>query len=166
MPLMGIREYGRHRGVSHVAVLKAVRAGRIGRNRDGRIDSDAADRDWARNTHPAPRAPRAVPVVVADYAGFARARTVRAHFEALLARLEYERRAAELLDADEVKVVSYRVGQAFREHMLRVPDEVISRLRDHIGRHAAAPDEGTVHAILIGEIRTALLAFCEQMESG
>jgi phage terminase Nu1 subunit (DNA packaging protein) len=163
---MGIREYGRHRGVSHVAVLKAVRAGRIRRNRAGLIDSDAADRDWARNTHPAPRAPRAVPVIVADYGGFARARTVRAHFEALLAKLEYERRSAELLDADEVQVASYRVGQAFREHMLRIPDAVIRRLREDIGRHAAAPDEGMVHAILIAEIRTALLAFCEQMESG
>jgi phage terminase Nu1 subunit (DNA packaging protein) len=104
--------------------------------------------------------------VVADYAGFARARTVRAHFEALLAKLKYERRAAELLDADEVKVVSYRVGQVFREHMLRIPDSVISRLREYLGQHAAAPDERAVHAILIAEIRTALFAFCEQMQSG
>jgi hypothetical protein len=59
MALMGVREYGRNRGVSHVAVLKAVRTGRIRQTQDGLIDSDEADRDWAHNTHPAPRAPYA-----------------------------------------------------------------------------------------------------------
>ena len=49
--LMGIREYGRHRNVSHVAVLKALRSGRIQQTADGLIDSDQADRDWqAANT--------------------------------------------------------------------------------------------------------------------
>jgi len=47
MPLMGIRAYGRHRNVSHVAVLKALRTGRIRQNAEGLIDSDQADRDWA-----------------------------------------------------------------------------------------------------------------------
>jgi hypothetical protein len=51
---MGIREYGRHRNVSHVAVLKALRTGRINSAPDGLIDSDQADRDWAANMHPAP----------------------------------------------------------------------------------------------------------------
>lgn len=53
MALMGVREYGRHRGVSHVAVIKAIEAGRItatGSGRDRKIDSDQADRDWVTNT--------------------------------------------------------------------------------------------------------------------
>ena len=58
MPLLSIRAYGRHRGVSHVAVLRAIRSGRIHRNPDGLIDADRAERDWAANTHPCPRAPR------------------------------------------------------------------------------------------------------------
>jgi len=37
-------------------VLKALRSGRINQNADGLIDTEQADRDWAANTHPAPRA--------------------------------------------------------------------------------------------------------------
>jgi hypothetical protein len=48
--LMGVREYARHRGVSHVAVIKAVRTGRIVTNDDGKIESAQADRDWVANT--------------------------------------------------------------------------------------------------------------------
>ena len=86
MPLMGIREYGRYRHVSQVAVLKARRTGRIRQSRDVLIDSQQADRDWSTNTHPAPRTPRAVPLAVTDDFGFARARTVREHYAALIAK--------------------------------------------------------------------------------
>ncbi len=94
MPLLSIRAYGRHRGVSHPAVLKAIKAGRIHQNAEGLIDSDQADRDWAANTHPVPRAPHAVPLAVPADPGFARARLVRLHYEALSARHEYETRAS------------------------------------------------------------------------
>lgn len=56
MPLMGIRAYAAHRQCSHVAVLKAIKAGRIkavGEGRDKKIDSDQADRDWTTHTDPA-----------------------------------------------------------------------------------------------------------------
>jgi hypothetical protein len=159
MSLMGIREYGRHRNVSHVAVLKAVRAGRIRQNADGLIDSDRADRDWATNTHPAPRAPRALSVAVTDDAGFSRARGVREHFEALLAKLEYKKRSSDLLNADEVKIASHRTEQAFRKHMLSVPDAFVSWLKHHIREYGAAPTEHEVHVTLMTEIRAALERF-------
>lgn len=44
------REYARHRGVSHVAVGKAVKTGRISLGSDGKIDFARADAAWARNT--------------------------------------------------------------------------------------------------------------------
>jgi hypothetical protein len=56
MPLMGIRAYAAHRQCSHVAVLKAIKAGRIhavGEGRDKKIDSEQADRDWIARTDPA-----------------------------------------------------------------------------------------------------------------
>jgi hypothetical protein len=166
MALMGIREYGRHRGVSHVAVLKALRTGRIRQGSDGLIDADAADRDWARNTHPAPRAPRAMPMVSTGDAGYARARAIRAHFEALSLKHEYERRSAELLNANEVKIASYRIGQVFREHMHRFPDGVVGRLLAHVREHGAAPGERAVHAIVASEVRAALQAFADEMTAG
>lgn len=44
------REYAKHRGVSHVAVGKAVKTGRITLDSDGKIDFARADAAWARNT--------------------------------------------------------------------------------------------------------------------
>jgi hypothetical protein len=56
--LAGVREYARHRGVSHTAVRKAIWTGRIaaavvkGADGNGKtsIDVDAADRLWPQNT--------------------------------------------------------------------------------------------------------------------
>lgn len=47
---MGYREYARHRGVTLGAVQKAIKAGRIALNGNGKIDSDVADRAWSDNT--------------------------------------------------------------------------------------------------------------------
>lgn len=50
---ISIREYARHRGVSHTAVIKAIDDKRITPLPDGSIDSEAADKQWADNTNPA-----------------------------------------------------------------------------------------------------------------
>jgi hypothetical protein len=47
---LSIRAYARHRGVSHVAVKKAIDTGRITPLPDGTIDPVAADAQWAANT--------------------------------------------------------------------------------------------------------------------
>jgi len=154
MPLMGIREYGRHRGVSHVAVLKAIRTDRIRQRPDGLIDSEGADRDWDSNTHPAPRAPNVVPNSAGPAAGFAKARTVRAHYEALLAKLDFEQRSGELVSADEVKVAAFRLARTFKEHMLRIPDRVAAQV-------AAEGDERRAHMLLDSAIRAALSEFAD-----
>ena len=52
---LSIRAYARHRGVSHVAVKKAIDTGRISQLPDGTIDPAAADAQWAANTAPTRR---------------------------------------------------------------------------------------------------------------
>jgi len=47
------RAYARHRGVTHRAVQKAIKAGRITTNSDGTIDAARADAQWTANTDPA-----------------------------------------------------------------------------------------------------------------
>lgn len=60
---MGVREYARHRGVSHSAVEKALKSGRIKKETDGTINPSMADAAWERNTNPAQqRKPDPVPV--------------------------------------------------------------------------------------------------------
>jgi hypothetical protein len=52
---LSIRAYARHRGVSHVAVKKAIDTGRINQLPDGTIDPVVADAQWAANTTPTRR---------------------------------------------------------------------------------------------------------------
>lgn len=61
---LSIRAYARHRGVSHVAVKKAIDTGRISQESDGTIDPARADREWEQNTA-SPRKPLAAPKIVA-----------------------------------------------------------------------------------------------------
>jgi len=49
---LSIRAYAKVRGVSHVAVLKAIKAGRIPIEPDGAIDLGKADAAWERSTDP------------------------------------------------------------------------------------------------------------------
>ena len=59
---LSIRAYARHRGVSHVAVLRAIKTGRVPAEPDGTIDAAKADAAWARSTDPAKaRKPKAKP---------------------------------------------------------------------------------------------------------
>ena len=61
---LSIRAYARHRGVSHVAVKKAIDTGRIRPLPDGTIDPVAADAQWAANTTPKGRSVAATEPVV------------------------------------------------------------------------------------------------------
>lgn len=61
---LSIRAYARHRGISHVSVLKAVRAGRISQEADGTIDPAKADAAWDAQTNPA-RRPAPEPAAIA-----------------------------------------------------------------------------------------------------
>src|SRR5271168_472174 len=65
MEPMSLRAYARHRGVSLRAVQKALASGRIAAREDGRLDAEAADTNWARNTAPRPR-PASTPTTKAS----------------------------------------------------------------------------------------------------
>ena len=59
---MNVSEYAKHRGVSHVAVLKAINTGRIKREKDGSINHEQADKSWNANTDQAQQRTRPKPV--------------------------------------------------------------------------------------------------------
>ena len=56
---ISLREYARRRGVRHVAVMKAIKVGRITPEPDGSLDPVKADAQWDDQTDPArqPEAP-------------------------------------------------------------------------------------------------------------
>ncbi len=101
MPLLSLRAYAKHRGVSLAAVQKAIHSGRITPTSDGLIDSDRADAEWNAKTRPgqrrtrpvaaAPREPAEAPASGLDYF---RARAIRESYLARLAKIEFEERAS------------------------------------------------------------------------
>ena len=52
---ISLREYARRRGVSHVAVMKAIKVGRITPEPDGSLDPVKVDAQWDDQTDPARR---------------------------------------------------------------------------------------------------------------
>jgi len=170
MPVVSLRAYAKHRGVTLKAVQKAIQSGRIRTTSDGKIDVDRADADWVRNTgprqasiassSPAPRraqtpaeSPRPEPAAAGPL-DYARARAVRENYLARLAKIEFEERSGKLVSRDEVQVAAFNKFRTFRDGMLNIPDRVAAVL-------AAESDPVRVHEILATEIRKALLEFAD-----
>ena len=153
MPLVSIRQYAKHRGVSHTAVEKAVKQGRI-KLTDGKLDVEAADRDWSRNSSPvnAPK-PRSRTANGGDGPAsgptYAQSRAVRELYLARLSKIEFEERAAKLVSRDEVTVAAFTKARTVRDNLLNIPDRLAAML-------AAEVDPTEVYQILSDEIRKAL----------
>jgi hypothetical protein len=161
MPVLSLRAYAKHRGVSLTAVQKAIHSGRISTTADGKIDSDRADTEWKAKTRPgqrrAPRATQAAPLpdpirtepVGAGGLDYFRARAIRENYLARLAKIEFEEKTAKLVSRDEVQVAAFTKARTVRDNLLNIPDRLAATL-------AAEPDADKVHQTLTGEIRKAL----------
>jgi hypothetical protein len=160
MAIMSLRQYAKHRGVALSAVQKAIKSQRIATLPDGRIDSDAADAGWKRNTRtyvpavtrrPEPEEDEVSPFGASQYT---KARAVREHYQARLAKIEYEERTGKLVSKDEVQVAAFNKFRQFRDHMLNIPDRVAAMV-------AAESDAAKCYEILAVEIRRSLNEFSD-----
>ena len=159
MPV-SIRKYAQHRNVSHTAVQKAIRQGRIRLTPEGQIDIEQADRDWYRNTTPSPERTPGRPRVLAERpAGpsFAQSRAVRELYMARLAKLDYEVRCGKLLDAREVENTVATIVRIARDRLLALPYRIAETV-------AAETNPAEVHSILNREIRAALTELSMQLK--
>ena len=160
MAIMSLRGYARHRGVALSAVQKAIQSNRISTLPDGRVDSEIADAEWARNTAPRPDnkasqadAPRSTTEPALKLDGgleYARARAVRENYMARLAKIEFEERSGKLVSRDEVEIAAFNRFRTFRDGMLNIPDRLAAVL-------AAETDPARVFELLSTEIRKALM---------
>lgn len=151
--------YARHRGVSHVAVLKAIKAGRIAWEPDGTIDPIKADAAWAENTNHAQQRnnvrqskPHVRPTESGPVNGgpsFAQSRAIREAYNARLAKLEYEERSQILVRTDTVKVAWFNVLRVLRDRTLNLADRLAPIL-------AAETDAKIVREKLDSELRQIL----------
>ncbi len=156
MPLLSLRAYAKHRGVSLAAVEKAIQSGRITPTADGLIDSDRADAEWSAKTRPGQRRPKAAaavpresPEAASSGLDYFRARAIRESYLARLAKIEFEERTAKLVSRDEVQVAAFTNGRTVRDNLLNIPDRLAATL-------AAETDVDRVHDLLSVEIRRAL----------
>jgi hypothetical protein len=158
MAVLSQRAYAKHRGVALSAVQKAISTGRISTMSDGRIDSGVADGEWAANTKARPPAVRRQQGEddsdAFGAAQYSKARAVREHYQARLAKIEYEERVGSLVSKDEVQVAAFNTHRVIRDAMLNIPDRVAAML-------AAETDEAKCYEILATEIRKALNEFAD-----
>lgn len=125
MPLMSLRGYAAHRGVSLSTVQLAIKSGRIKRDRNGKIDSEKADATWDARTKGRER----------DAIGerLQQARVARETLNAKLAELDYRKRAGELVEVNEVRKVAFARGRALRDLISAIPERlgpVVAGLND------------------------------------
>jgi phage terminase Nu1 subunit (DNA packaging protein) len=177
---MSLADYARHRGVSTAAVTYAIRDGRISVtevNGKRMIESDRADLEWNENTvhekkrHTpegatakiiAPKTKRAPPPPPEPDSAettetYAKSRAQKEHYQAKLAKLDYEKRAGTLVDAHEVQLEAYKIARAVRDALLSIPDRVASEL-------AAETNAFKLHARLTDELRKTLVSLKEILD--
>jgi hypothetical protein len=170
---LSVRAYAQHRGVSHTAVAKAIKAGRISVEPDGTIDPAKADAQWARNTLPSqslnigakkPAAkvetpPVSTPVSTppletrAAAPDYQTSRAIREAYAARLAKLEFEERTGKLINADEVKVKYFNLARLLRDRIQQIPRKVAPQI---VAAVVAQPDQRVVEDLLMEAIREAL----------
>jgi phage terminase Nu1 subunit (DNA packaging protein) len=144
--LVSMREYARRRGVTTEAVSKAVKTGRISLV-GKKVDVAAADRDWSANTQPgqmaakktrkAPSkatrrtqtAPEAQPAAGdSTVNNYATARARREDYLARMAQTDFEERAGQLVNANEIKAEWIKLITEAKTRLLSVPIKCKSRI--------------------------------------
>ena len=141
-------DYARYRGISRQAVYKAIAEGRI-QLVEGRINRLEADREWADSTAPPVPPSGGGPVQPGTPATYNQVRTLQQFYRAQLAKLDYEERAARLVDAEKVKQAAFEQGRRTKEKILAVPARVAPAL-------AAAKTRAECARIVADELRRVL----------
>ena len=174
---LSIRAYAQHRGVSHTAVAKAIKAGRISKEPDGTIDPAKADTQWERNTLPSQSLDTgaiklaqkvATPAVSTQVSSrevqasletrtaapdYQTSRAIREAYAARLAKLEFEERTGKLLNADEVKVKHFNLARLLRDRIQQIPRKVAPQI---VAAVVVQPDQRLVEDLMMEAIREAL----------
>ena len=157
---LSIRAYAKDRGVSHVAVLKATKSGRISLEADGTIDPVKADAAWQRSTDPARSKKKAEvpkqglkPVAEAAVGSvrdtlkeqglpaggsvtFVQARTAHEIAKAHLARLRLQRMKGELIDRARTTAMVFRLARQERDTWINWPARVAALMASELGVEA------------------------------
>ena len=153
---LSIRAYARQRGVSHVAVLRAIKQGRVILEPDGTVDAAKADASWERSSDPGRRKPVAEklrPVAEAAVGSvretlkeqglpaggnvtFVQARTAHEIAKAHLTRLRLQRMKGELVDRARATALVFRLAREERDTWINWPARVAALMAAELGVEA------------------------------
>ena len=178
---LSIRAYARHRGVSHVAVKKAIDTGRISQLPDGTIDPVVADAQWAANTTPTRRSvtaevretpqvsavtreiPQAAarpqrdtpepptPALSSGGTSLLQARTVNEVVKAQTNKVRLARLKGELVDRSQAVAHVFKLARAERDAWLNWPARISSQMAAGLG-----VDPHALHVALDTAVRQQL----------
>ena len=135
---LSIRAYARHRGITDGAVRKAIKAGRITKNKNDKIDPELADKQWSKNTDPAQvkeiKKEEEIKQETGNYnpspfgPSYQQSRAIKEAYNAKLTRLQFEKESKKLISVDEVKISAFNTARMTRDRILNIPDRVIPQL--------------------------------------
>ena len=148
---LSIRAYAQHRGVSHTAVAKAIKAGRIPQEPDGSVDPAKADAAWDRNT--IARGDADSGDARSGVPNLQTSRAIREAYAARLAKLDFEERTGKLISADQVKVETFNLARRLRDRIQQIPRKLAPQI---VAAVVAQPDQRVVEDLLMEAIREAL----------
>jgi len=143
---LSVRAYARVRGVSHVAVLKAIKTRRISQNDDGTIDPEKANREWDQNTFAgktmtAPPGHRGQDAGQSDTGGGWRhghalpeGEGQGAGLQGADAELEFNLRSGKLIEATTAGEYASSVSKIIRDQVSAWPDRLTPMLRRPLTR--------------------------------
>jgi hypothetical protein len=155
---MKITEFAELIGVSRQAVLGAIKRGRLPKSasRVGKmwhVDPELGQAEYQKNVDIGKRhnfkGGEPDTDRESEYPDFNESRAKRIFFEAKLAEIEVKTREGQLVDRDEIRAKSFKLGRLIRDGMLNIPDRVAADI-------AAETDAFKVHTRLMKEIREVL----------
>ena len=175
---LSIRAYARHRGVSHVAVKKAIDSGRITPEADGTLDPQRADAEWAKNTESPRAGTRARPVratvpqetaastpagdthiaLPSGGASLLQARTVNEVVKAQTNKVRLARLKGELVDRPQAIAHVFKLARSERDAWLNWPARISAQMAakldvDPHAMHVALEAAVREHLQELGELR-------------
>ena len=153
---VSLREYARRRGVSHVAVMKAIKAGRLTPEPDGTLDPAKADAQWDARTDPArapeppedepeqadetsaadtpaERRPTAAEPALQGAATFTQARTAHEIAKAQRTRIQVQRLRGEVVDRAQATAEVFRLARRERDAWVNWPARVAALMAAELG---------------------------------
>ena len=146
--------YAQHKGVSRKTVWKWLRSGKIFLTEERKIDVKAADKMLAQTHVPSMEGPS---VSRKEQLSLTMSRTQREHFTAKLAKLNYEKERAKLIDREQVRADSAQTARAVIKIIMEIPGRLAKPI-------ALEQNQDKVFEMLTTEFNSVLNAMTQESE--